>query len=50
MYFLLRNYQLYDSEFFIANNGTERQNRNRKVENLPFSVGNLSGVGPLYET
>ena len=46
----MKDFQLYDFEFFIANNGTERPNRNRKVENLPFSVGNLSGVGPLYET
>ena len=35
MYFLLRNYQLYDFEFFIAKNNTEQPHRNRKVEN-PF--------------
>ena len=34
----MKCFQLYDFEFFIANNGTERPNRNRKVENLPFSV------------
>ena len=34
MVFLMRNYQLYDFELFIANNGMERRNRNRKVENV----------------
>ena len=36
MYFLLRNYQPYDFQFFNANNGMERPNQNRKVENPPF--------------
>ena len=34
MYFLLRNYQLYDFEFFIVKNNTEQPDRNRKVENV----------------
>ena len=33
IYFLLRNYQLYDFEFFIVKNNTEQPDRNRKVEN-----------------
>ena len=42
MVFLMRNYQLYDFEFFIANNGMERPNQNRKVESPPFSMKSRS--------
>jgi len=50
VYSLLRNYQLYDFEFFIAKNNTEQPDRNRKVENLPFFVGSMSGARKLYGT